>query len=120
MKIEKFKKPALIVWSILILVLTCVPMPDYAGEKETYYDKIAHIFLFGIFAYLFFYNLSFKNQAKKIVLSFIVAISFSLMIEFFQTFVPGRDANELDFVAGVLGIGLFLVLVFFKERKIRG
>ena len=115
MLIEKIKKHLLIIWTAFVLILTLMPTPEYNGDKEMYYDKVAHVFLFGIFAYLFYRSFELKTW-KRIIFSIIAGIGFSLLIEFLQLFVPGRDASEMDLVAGVVGV-LGFVFVAYKQKK---
>ena len=37
---------------LLILVLVAMPMPEYDGDVETTYDKVAHFVMFGGFSLL--------------------------------------------------------------------
>ncbi len=93
-----------------------MPVPDIGITSENYYDKIVHVFLFGIFSYLFYFNLRSKFF-KKILFSAGVGVIFSLLIELLQLFVPGRDASFLDFLAGVIGVLVFLTIAYAKNKK---
>jgi VanZ family protein len=114
--IKKFKRQLLIIWTTFVLILTLMPTPDIGGDKEMYYDKIAHVFLFGIFSYLLFFNID-RSIVKKIIYSIIAGIGFSLLIEFLQVFIPGRDASHLDFIAGLFGILIFTSLSYVKNKE---
>jgi len=113
-------KYALIFWSILIFVLTTFPMREYNGTVETYYDKVAHFFLFGIFSFLLilFLRDSFKKK-KLFVVGVISATTYSIVIEFMQVYIPGRSASELDLFAGIFGSFCFsfIFLTVFKNKK---
>ena len=114
--LNKFKFHLLIIWIVFVFILTLMPVPEIHGTIETYYDKVAHVFLFGIFSYLFYLNLS-LSVLKKVILSIGVGISFSLLVEFLQLFVPGRDASHLDFLAGLFGILIFTFLSSWGSER---
>ena len=115
----KYKnKIILVIWSLIILILTGFPLPEYNGTVETYYDKIVHVFLFGIFSFLVFVNLFKKYKKKKaVIISFLSGVAYSSFVEIMQNYVPGRDPNKLDLLAGVLGIILFLNIAVLKYKK---
>lgn len=114
--INRFKFHLLIVWTIFILFLTLMPVPDIGIETENYYDKIVHLFLFGIFSYLLYLNLSF-SRLKRVATTIFVSVIFSIIIEFFQYFVPGRNPSYLDFWAGFVGVLMFIIVPYVKDKK---
>lgn len=109
------KKHFLKIWTLFILVLTLVPTPPYNGTVETYYDKVAHVIMFGVFSYLYFGVIKSKSRGQKFFASVAVGICFSLLIEFLQMYVPGRDTNHWDFVAGATGVLVFSAVAFFRK-----
>ncbi len=110
----------LLSWAGAIFILIATPMREYHGTVTTYYDKVAHIFLFGIFSALIIYVLA---DIRRLSLPVILAISFSVGIlysatcEYIQAFVPGRDVSDLDFAAGVIGCFLAQIYGFIRYRK---
>ena len=114
---KKKKKIILIIWTIIIFVLTSFPMQEYNGVEEKYYDKIAHIIFFGIFAYLVFFNIiKKKNKIKFYFLSFLISFLYSSAIEILQYYIPGRNPSKLDLLAGMLGSALFLTGIAIKTQ----
>ena len=112
--IRNKKKITLIIWTIIILVLTTFPMPEYNGTEEKYYDKIAHGVFFGIFACLVYINIIKNNKKiKTFFLSLIITILYSGLIEILQYYIPGRNPSELDLLSGFLGSVLFLSICIF-------
>ena len=107
-------------WALVIFILISVPMPEYEGYEFTYYDKAVHIFLFGILAYLIIYALISKPAVKKrqlkliLIISILASILYAGLSEYTQIFVPGRDVNIFDFLAGVLGI---LIAQLYAYKK---
>jgi VanZ family protein len=114
------KKNLLIFWTLFVFVLIAWPMADYYGTVVTYYDKIIHAILFGVFYYLLFILLKEKTSfsfLKIYLISFLSAVFYSALGEFIQTYVPGRTVSEYDFFAGVFGIFLFSILTYVRYKK---
>lgn len=135
---KKFAKLYLVLcWAFFIFILISFPM-QRAGEfrKISFPDKAVHFIVFGVFAYLIivaglefkkadFFSSNSQNKQRgdfesrrgnfKILALFSFSFSFLYAIgcEYFQTFVPGRNANELDLLAGVLGIIFAVIFSFF-------
>lgn len=112
------KSYILLYWTLFILILISLPMPEYGGNQVSYYDKFVHVFLFGafnFFLYIFLDEFEKISKRSKILISLSLSIIFSGLCEYIQLFVPGRDTSELDFLAGVLGA--LAVSIFFYARK---
>jgi len=119
-KISRFY--ILLCWWLVILILISFPMPEYEGTKITIYDKLVHAFLFGVFSYLIVYSLI-PFRGKNFKLSLILLIGFSAstiyagISEYIQIFIPGRTVSEYDFLGGLAGILIFLIVCYAKFRK---
>lgn len=115
----KTKFSLLYFWSAIILVLIAWPTGEcYECDIFTWYDKVAHVLLFGIFSYLLAQVLITKANAKLshvIAYAFFSGIFYSAMGEFIQKYVPGRTVSEYDFLAGLLGI-IFALFLFYNLR----
>ena len=118
-----FKKRIILfcLWSFLVLILISFPAPEYEGVKVTWYDKIAHIIMFGGFSYLLIYSLAasrLKNFLFILFLGLFAGILYSALGEYIQSFVQGRTVSEYDFFAGVAGSFLFTIIAYVKFKKI--
>ena len=84
------------------------------------YDKVAHVFEYGIFAFLWWNALYYYNKSNlylnKIVL--ICGSIYAAIDEIHQGFTPGRDASIYDWMADITGliIVLFLLTRFKKNQ----
>ena len=107
-------------WVVITLVLIGTPMDEYDGDVFTYYDKFAHAFIFGFFAFLVF-NAKYQGNKKTIKKYFwqslYLSLAFAALGEIIQTVVPGRTESFLDFVAGALGALLLLILSAFAYAR---
>ena len=133
----------LFAWLILIMVLLLSTMPLVSGQGEaTYFDKIVHALLFGIFAFLIFFRLKGINDEMPILnpekniknitidkkrkrkylkinqllsmflITFFASTSFSSVLEYAQAYVPGREVNHNVLLASVIGIILVLAFIY--------
>ncbi len=114
----------LLFWTFFVFFLIATPLPEYNGTIEKIYDKIAHLFMFGIFSFSFAFLLHEKvfSGMKVFSWSFLLASVYSLFCEFVQAYVPGRDVSELDLMAGVMGAFIFsffwLIGDFLRKPKL--
>jgi len=118
--------PAL-AWAIIILILTGLP-GNYFPEVKTFWDwlspdKVVHLGIFGVQAFLIIYGLGQQYLAKKrryqyMVLVFLLTTLFGLITEVLQSYVfVGRDGNVFDFLAD--GLGAFLGVLAYYLLKMR-
>ncbi len=112
-------------WIFLMILIMAqssisrLPVPDVGIN---YFDKILHFFVFGILGMLIQRGMmrSDRKCIKKyaLLISISIGLLFALSDEWHQSFVPGRIADELDWVADALGIIAFSYLYFrFKKKR---
>ena len=90
-------------------------MPLPYEYKFTLYDKIGHFILFGLFSFLVFYTLKDIKKIKKTwlyLISFLLGFFYSALAEWLQADLPTRTVSELDFLAGLIGVTVFLFLAY--------
>ncbi|MCK5061472.1 VanZ family protein [Candidatus Parcubacteria bacterium] len=108
----------LINWLFFILIVTGFPTFPYNGVMISWHDKLFHILLFGVLAYLILYSLALHKISNKTAI--LTAIFFSVLasagVELMQSYIPGRTVSEYDFFAGLIGIIIF-VIIYVKRRK---
>jgi len=116
-------------WWLVVLVLMCTPgrdLPDLGFWAELInLDKIIHVTVFGLMAFLFMLpftskkNLE-KRQLKQIFLKIAICTAiWGLTTEFIQDFfIPGRTFDLLDFVADAAGglVAYFLAKKYFSNN----
>lgn len=116
---------AILFWALIILILLSIPSPNRVFPEEiTYYDKLAHLFLFGVFAALLvniFVDIV-DNKYWQIALACgLFSVFFAYIGELIQLFVPGRSHSYLDLLSGAIGVGSSLVLyhIYYKNKKMK-
>ncbi len=113
-----------IVFAIVFFLLSHTPHPEFPRIGIEWEDKIAHFiayFLFGITLILFILSNSKRFDFRWIALLTIILGSFyGLSDEFHQYFIPGRDAEFLDWIADILGTSTSLLFINALKNKLIG
>lgn len=126
-----FRKPLLpgLIWTMLIALLTLMPgnyIPKITPFLDWFSpDKLVHLFLFGIYAFLLLEGFSRQDRfpvLKKhpILISLLIGIVFAFLIEAMQKYViPGRNGNLYDFLADAIGslLGYLCWRIFRRNEK---
>ncbi len=118
--------PAL-VWALFVLILTGVP-GAYFPEVKSFWewlspDKLVHIFIFGVQAFLLLIPfseqyLTGRNRLLYRAALLLIAILFALLTEVLQAYVfIGRNGNLYDFIADVIGVGVGLLAYILLNKK---
>jgi VanZ family protein len=86
---------------LLLLAATLAPVPD-VGDAPSGSDKLVHVGLFGGLAFLIYWFETEPTWAGA-VRAFGWATGAALLIEVLQALLPFRNADLIDFLAGLLG-----------------
>lgn len=91
--------------TMIMLFLTLVPMGTLGSSAIWGYDKLGHFALFGSWTFLFGIFLYVTNSYRlNLFTIFFVGVSFGIVIEVFQYFLPyGRSAELFDIAFDSLG-----------------
>ena len=84
-------------------------------SRFTFYDKDAHILMFGILTYLllaFIFNFRKLRFFWVAFLALVISAFLNFFGEYVQSFIPGRTPDVFDFLAGVAG-SLFALPIFY-------
>ena len=91
-----------------------VPVPTTPLAEVNHVDKLVH---FGIF--LGFALLLYIDRGSKVVWILLISFAFAGGIELVQWFLPYRDADWWDFLAGSAGAGFGVLLVSGVEATLQ-
>ncbi len=83
-------------------------------------DKIHHMgayFIMGVLAWRVF-NEFFSKPLLISVISLCFCSLYGLLDEWHQSFVPGRDADVLDWTADTLGATIALSIIYFRKKML--
>jgi VanZ family protein len=100
----------LISWIIIIMVLTGYPTLETPKIREFPIDKLYHFIIFFILGAL-------ELGLLKTRHFFLLGCGVVVVAEVQQIFIPGREFEILDIIAGLLG--LIVIYLLFKKRSPR-
>jgi VanZ family protein len=107
---------------IIFLADTDENHPIFLWMKDIpYYDKISHMLLFGMFAFLLNYGLRFKSikvLGLNLQLGALIVLTFAGLEELSQHFIPSRTLDIKDFIADIIGVVVFSYLHRIQEYAI--
>jgi len=108
-------------YAVLILIVSSIPDLKTPQLGFEYQDKLYHFIEYGIFSVFLFFALlnSSKDFLRKNVLliSLLIGASFAILDELHQKFIPGRQADVLDFTADFVGVVLIQICFWVYHRK---
>lgn len=119
----KQRRIALYSWTIVICLLTLLPGNCFPQIRTFWdwlqWDKLVHLFMFGIFSILFLRVLTFSNASiGKYISAFAAGGAFGGVIELLQFhLIRGRSGNYFDFYADLAGCLLCLIFYAIWEKR---
>ncbi len=117
-KVSKKTRLLLLVFvSTFILILISYPMkPYWVDAPMSYDDKFVHGVMFAVFSFLILFYFNNYKKSKFYLISIFLGLSFSLLTEYIQTFLPTRQSSEYDLIAGFTGVILINIYVYFRTK----
>ncbi len=104
---------ALRMWVLAIVVVSLIPS---TGASLWNLDKIGHFFAYAGLAVLICLNF----EGKKAVLGALFsAVALGALLEWGQSYVPGRDMSLVDGTANALGVLAGAVVFRLREKELR-
>lgn len=119
MKLKRVDK-LLAAWAIIVLLLIAWPFRDLPEAASfDYSDKIVHMILFGVVAFLADGSALARGFRRKTAafIGFTAGTAYAGLAEIIQVFAPGRDCSIYDFYAGAFGAIIALIVVSFRRNK---
>lgn len=117
-------------WAISILFLSSIPsdeLPDFSFWNLIGIDKLAHVFMYGIFAFLI--SRAYAIQSSHAALSFngakiaaTISIIYGGLIEVWQEYIlTYRYGEWLDFLFNVFGtfLGIWIYRKINKNKLVK-
>lgn len=90
------KIPIFVYITVIVLVVTLIPMSQAWQQKATGWDKLIHFSVFGV--------LGFFTQMAISIWSLLYTGILAVLTEVLQKFIPGRYPDILDFSTNMIGI----------------
>jgi VanZ family protein len=104
-----------VLWTCIVGTLCCLPgsmLPNEEHFPIPQFDKFVHITFFGGFVFLWnLYEASRVRDLQKLLrlffLWYVLGNIFGIGIEYIQKYwIPGRDYDQADIIADMIGAGL--------------
>jgi hypothetical protein len=121
------KKLLPIGWTIITIVLLCLPGSSIPGEGFVFnipnLDKIVHVILFGGIVLFWGGHYAFRPERsqgwqKLVILLAILSAGLGVVLEYVQFyFIPQRSFDTYDIVADTSGALAAMLLVLFLSPK---
>jgi VanZ family protein len=111
-----------VIWAGLLFVLSSIPGSRIPSFRISYADKIAHALLYGIFGLLCSRALrrtAGLGPGASVAGAAAIALSYGIIDEVHQMFVPKRSSELLDLVADVAGGSLGAICGWLGGRLFR-
>jgi VanZ family protein len=90
-------------WAAIILVLTSIPVPGTPIDGVGGIDKVVHLVMYGVLGALASRAAWLPAHGWRSALVLVGVVVFAAFDEWHQSFVPGRSADPLDWVADAIG-----------------
>ena len=95
----------------LMVLVFLVPVPTTPLAELHHVDKLVHFGIFLVFVLLFH-----VDRPAGVRWTLLISFAFAAVIELVQSFLPYREGDWWDFVAGASGATLGTVLMLLIER----
>jgi VanZ family protein len=90
------RKKIFIYISIVVLIITLIPLPKKMQYQTDKWDKVIHFSLFSV--------LGFFAQAALSIFALLYGTLLAVITELLQKFIPGRSPDIVDFSSNMMGI----------------
>ena len=103
-------------WAAVILTLTSIPKLQSPIDDSLNFDKLAHSFVYLVFAWLFMRMHGSAADRKTIRKLILLAVLVPIFDELHQIPIPGRSFSWWDILADMIG---FWIIILIYAKKIR-
>ncbi|MSQ61575.1 MAG: VanZ family protein [Dehalococcoidia bacterium] len=112
-------------WMVIIFTLSAQERPPQPDLGFSWQDKLQHAAVYAVLAFLTLRAAAALPRLGRfptllLVLTLVWAALYALSDEWHQSFVPGRDASALDWLADVVGAAMALPALRWLRRRRRG
>jgi VanZ family protein len=91
------------IWAALAAITTVLYLLPNAGPPgRAHLDKIAHLIAFGSVGF----SAMLASQRRWMSAPLLISFGLAMVLEWLQSYVPGREYSMLDWVANLVGLGL--------------
>jgi VanZ family protein len=110
-----------VAWALLIFLASSIPAQAFPESGIFHFDKLIHMGVYGVLAWLLFRGLRLRMlTASHVLVGWLtlgICAVYGASDELHQLFVPGRSCDVFDLLADVLGAGLAITGALLWERR---
>ena len=111
---QKYYKITFYIWTVVLFTLTSIPKLHSPVHDSLNIDKLAHLLVYMIFAYLFMKMSTKEKYSQRLKLLTLFAVIIPIFDELHQIPIPGRTFSFFDICADFLGF--LSVIIYFKIK----
>lgn len=97
------KNLGMVVFVCYAALVAFLSLQPASGAPVGDYDKIAHLLAYAVFTFLAW---GISRSARHFIYLSCAIVVYGALMEFGQSFVPGRDMSTPDFLANTIGVVL--------------
>jgi len=117
MKLLRSIYPSL-AWLGMIWTLSSLPSSSIPSFQVVGFDKLAHIFVYGILGILINPWLRARKFSRsQVIFIYSMLILLASADEYHQNYIPGRSVMVYDLMANLIGLGLGSLLLLRRHGK---
>ncbi len=110
-----------IIWAVILAILMLLPQDSFPESKLLSYDKLAHVGVFAILSFLVLMGIlgkKGKHTRKQQIIALTISIVYGSLLEYLQTYMPGRMTDLYDFIANCTGgvVGVIIFSIFTRQK----
>lgn len=105
-------KPAVVIGFIVAALVIGGARPEMSNLLEKPYDKLAHGLAYSFITVLVWLSFTGKNKHLAAIL---VSALIALSDELYQLFLPGREADPVDFFTDISAIGFTGLILYHLQ-----
>ncbi len=111
---QKYYKITFYIWTVVLFTLTSIPKLHSPVHDSLNVDKLAHLLVYMIFAFLFMKMSAKDKYPQRLKLLTLFAVIIPIFDELHQIPIPGRTFSFFDICADFLGF--LSVIIYFKIK----
>lgn len=109
-------------FAMFIFIMSSMSSP-VGRDPFPYFDKVAHFFVYGVFAFLIFRGITRttgnSNFLLIAILTVVITVAYGMSDEFHQLFVPTRNPDVKDIAADGVGAMAAVTILYIRRRFFR-
>jgi len=110
----------LVLYIAMIFFVSSRPYLHPPGPQFKLKDKVAHVTEYSVLGMLLFWGIGFTaSRSRLLTFFFLIAVGAAVagLDEIFQSAIPGRRTDIMDWVADAIGVSLGVGLMVITARR---